>query len=103
MIEADLQVAVIEIARFLGWRVAHFRPALTSKGWRTPVSADGKGFPDLFMVRRERVLAVELKGDRGRVTPEQADWLRALSDAGVEVAMWMPYHLDDGSVERVLR
>ena len=47
MSERELQDAVIQLARLLGWRVAHFRPAMTTRGWRTPVSADGAGFPDL--------------------------------------------------------
>lgn len=45
--EAELQSAVIELARTLGYRVAHFRAARTAQGWRTPVEADGAGFPDL--------------------------------------------------------
>lgn len=43
--ERQWQAQVIELARILGWRVAHFRPALTKHGWRTPVQADGAGFP----------------------------------------------------------
>lgn len=58
--EAMFQIEIIELARILGWRVAHFRPAQTRHGWRTPVAADGKGFPDLVLVR-ERVIYAELK------------------------------------------
>jgi hypothetical protein len=44
--EAAFTDAVIELARLGGWRVAHFRPARTASGWRTPVQGDGAGFPD---------------------------------------------------------
>jgi hypothetical protein len=93
MTEKELQTGVIELARVLGWRCAHFRPAQTSKGWRTPVGADGAGWPDLFLCR-ERVVALELKATGGKLRPEQADWLRALLDAGQEVYVCRPSDLD---------
>lgn len=92
-LEQDWQRDVIALARTLGWRVAHFRPAQTSKGWRTPVSADGKGFPDLILVR-DRVIAAELKNERNKVTPEQNAWLVAFRDAGVEAHVWRPDDLE---------
>jgi hypothetical protein len=88
--EAGFQRAVIDLARLMGFRVAHFRAAQTGKGWRTPVQADGAGFPDLLMVRGGRVIAAELKAERGRVSDEQLAWLDALAAAGVEVAVWRP-------------
>ena len=57
MSEAVLQDAVIELANLKGWTVAHFRPAQNARGdWRTPVAAQGKGFPDLVMVRRDQLV-----------------------------------------------
>jgi hypothetical protein len=76
--EDEFQSAVIELAQRLGWLVAHFRPARTEHGWRTAVSGDGLGFPDLVLVRNTRLLFVELKSERGRVRPEPALWLAAL-------------------------
>jgi VRR-NUC domain len=98
--EAEFQRAVIEAAHVLGWRVAHFRPARTAHGWRTPVEADGAGFPDVVLVR-ERVLFVELKSATTRVTPEQRQWLDALDAAGAEAYLWRPDHWDD--IQSVLR
>jgi hypothetical protein len=98
--EAEFQGAVIEAARFLGWRVAHFRTARTSHGWRTPVAADGAGFPDLCLVR-ERVLFVELKAEKGRLNDEQGRWLAALGFAGAHVHCWRPS--DWPSIEEALR
>lgn len=98
--EAQLQDAVIELATILQWTVAHFRPARTEKGWRTPVAAHGKGFPDLLLAR-ERVVAIELKSERGRLTPEQAEWLDVLAIAGVECHVFRPS--DWRAIERTLR
>lgn len=100
MTERELQSAVIECARLLGWRVAHFRPAETSKGWRTPVEADGAGFPDLVMARRGRLLFVELKSEKGKLRPEQVAWLDALNPLAF---VWRPADWLSGTVEHVLR
>lgn len=102
MKEAELQSAVIETARIFGWRVAHFRPAQTLEGWRTPVSADGKGFPDLVLVR-ERVVYAELKGHGGKMSAEQIVWLDFLEDASQEAYVWYPSDWTNGTIERVLK
>lgn len=83
------QDQVLAVARQFRWRVAHFRPALTKHGWRTPVAADGKGFPDLLLVR-DRVLAVELKADAGKLTADQQTWLDSFTTAGIETHVWRP-------------
>lgn len=97
--EADWQRDVIKLAHTLSWKVAHFRPAQTTKGWRTPVSADGKGFPDAILVR-DRILAVEFKNENGKLSEDQLEWIAALEVAGVETYVWRPQDLDE--VMRVL-
>lgn len=92
--EAELQEQVIELARLLRWRVAHFRPAMTKHGWRTPVAGDGKGFPDLVLVR-DRVVVVELKSEVGRVSDDQAEWLGAFEAAGVLALVVRPSSFDE--------
>jgi hypothetical protein len=82
--EAMLQDAVITAAQRLGYLVAHFRPGQTARGWRTPVSADGAGFPDLVMLRGPRLIVAECKSPRGRLSAEQDRWLAAFREAGVE-------------------
>jgi hypothetical protein len=47
--ERELQDWIVAAARLLGWRVAHFRPAWTEKGWRTAGSYDAQGWPDLVL------------------------------------------------------
>jgi hypothetical protein len=80
MSEAQLQQAIIELAHTLGYRCAHFRPALVKVGgvltYRTPVSADGKGFFDLILTskQRGRVIAIECKSGKGKLSPDQEVW-----------------------------
>lgn len=92
--EPDFQAQIIEVAHLLGWRVAHFRAAQTRHGWRTPVAADGAGFPDLFLVRRDRSLAIECKAASGRTTPDQDAWLDAMAAAGIAAMVARPADFD---------
>ena len=107
--EAELQQAVIDFAHLLGWRVAHFRPAQNSRGgWRTPVSADGAGFPDLVLARNREVVIAELKSQVGRLRPEQTEWLAALAaidpaDRRLRTFVWRPSDWFDGSIAEALR
>ena len=71
--EADFQRAVCDALTLFNWRWTHFRPANTGRGWRTPLSGS-PGFFDIVAVRRGAVLFIELKGERGKVAPEQWDW-----------------------------
>jgi VRR-NUC domain-containing protein len=102
--EFELQRAVVEAARLFGWLVAHFRPARTARGWRTPVAADGAGFPDLVLVKPGRLVFAELKAATGRLSDEQARWLAALGlSERCEVYVWRPADWLDGTIEARLR
>lgn len=103
--ETAFQRSVIELAQRLGWKVAHFRKAQNNRGqWRTPVAADGKGFPDLVLVR-DRIIFAELKQDDKYPTPAQREWLDAINEATagdpppcertiVETRVWRPRDWD---------
>lgn len=80
------------IAILLGWDFVHFRAAPNFRGtWSVPVTGTmGVGWPDLILVRRGRILAVELKSDTGKVEPEQEKVMALLRDAGVECHVWRP-------------
>jgi hypothetical protein len=94
---------VIDLAHRLGWKAAHFTPMQDKRGvWRTPASADGKGFPDLILDRDE-LIAAEIKGDRDRLRPEQQLWLDWLDRAGIRCFVWTSRDWESGSVETVLR
>lgn len=105
MTEDQLLDVVIEAAQIFGWLAAHFRPALTARGWRTPVQGDGAGFPDLLLVHpvMRRVLYVELKSERGQLRPDQVRWIASLKDAGERVLVWRPADWTSGAIETELR
>src|SRR5690348_4419552 len=100
--ERDFTAQIIQLARVFGWRVAHFRPAMTKRGrWVTPVQGDGAGFPDLLLLRANRRIMAELKAAKGKVTPEQELWLESAMRAEFEVYVWRPADIDE--IEGVLR
>lgn len=101
--------AVAAYARTNGWLVAHFAAGGTASGraFTTPTRYDGSGFPDLTMVRADRLVFAELKrkGVRALGDNQQA-WSVALigleaANPGVEWHLWNP--LDWDKIERTLR
>jgi hypothetical protein len=100
MTESEFMGAVIDLARFRRWRVHHQRPARTATGWRTAIIGD-QGFPDLILARAGRLVAAELKAERGRLGPGQALWLDLLAAGGLEVHVWRPGDMD--AIAAVLR
>ncbi len=109
MSEEDLLKCVVDMAHLYGWRVAHFRPAqLKDKNgkarWVTAVQGDGKGFPDLVMVNpaHSRLIFVELKSQKGKLSPEQIDWLDCLDFIANEHYVWRPSDWLSGEIEKVL-
>lgn len=79
--ERDWQEVVVAYARIKGWFVYHTHDSRRS----------APGFPDLVMVRAGRIVMAELKTETGRIRPEQAKWIEALSAVpSVEVHLWRP-------------
>jgi len=77
-----------------------------SRGWKYYHAPDNKpingriqkvipGFPDLVLVKENRLIFAELKKEVGRTTPEQDSWLAALKATGVEVYVWRPSQLPE--------
>jgi hypothetical protein len=88
--EKQFSDRVVDLAHLTGWRVMHIHPASVRNGRPiTPAGADGKGYPDLTLVR-ERLVFAELKVGSNKPTPEQEDWARWLTAAGAEVYLWKP-------------
>ena len=84
--EKDFQKTVQKLATIKGWYWYHASMSMR----------DNAGFPDLVMVRRDRVVFAELKTEKGRVRKAQSAWLGALKDSGcVEVYLWRPRHIDE--------
>jgi len=89
--ERDWRQTVVDYARLHGWRV-YF-------AWRSDHSP--AGFPDLTLVRGERLVFAELKRHDGKLTEPQEAWLADLGRvAGVAVFCWKP--VDWPAVQAVL-
>lgn len=88
MSEADFQSRVIARAKARGWMVHHARPSLNRSGkWSTAIQGH-KGFPDLVLARWPRVLILELKAQRGRLSDDQHEWLGALGWFDGDLIRW---------------
>lgn len=87
--EGEFLSHIIKLAHLLGWSVAHFRPAQTKYGWRTPVEADGAGFPDTVLAKKGcQPLFWEVKSEDGKVSPEQQEWLDITDGRVVRPSDW---------------
>lgn len=102
MAESDLLTGVLDIARAYQWRTIHVRPGRTAHGWRTAISGDGVGFPDLLAVRGDRIVVAELKVGRRALTDEQRTWLAAFAAVGAEAHVWRDTDYPD-DIAAVLR
>ena len=71
--EAQFQAQVTDLATRLGWSWLHIERMGNEQGrWRTPTSGSlGRGWPDLVLVRRDRLIFAELKAQRGQMTQAQ--------------------------------
>lgn len=89
--------AVIDLARRLGWMVAHWsdsRKIVRTRAGQYMAVGDrnAKGFPDLILAHpgQGRFLVRECKEGSGRLSVEQREWIAALTASGVDVAVWRP-------------
>jgi len=90
--EKEFLAQVIQLGRIYQWGCYHTHDSRRSAA----------GFPDIVMVRLSRILFIELKSERGKVTPVQQEWLDALELTGkVETYLWKPSMWD--TVVEVLR
>jgi len=70
MTERELQRLVLEVLRREGWIAYHTFDSRRSE----------PGFPDVIAIRGDRLLALECKTERGRVTQAQRRWLEAFAE-----------------------
>ena len=80
----DFDSQILNLAHACGYRAVHIRPALTKWGYRTPYQGDGIGWPDWWLFGRGKVVALEAKTGKGRMSPEQKDWFKWLETCGIE-------------------
>jgi len=99
--EAEFQRQLIDLASMLGWSWGHFRPAKTNRGWRVPVSGPlGAGWPDLVLVREDRLIFAELKRSRKHPPSPDQRFVLELLKGVAETYLWTPDDLDE--IARVL-
>lgn len=89
--ERDFAAQVVHLAALRDWMI-----------YRTWLSLHSPaGFPDLFLLRGDRIVTAELKSAKGVLSPAQLVWLDALRATGkVEVFLWRPADWDE--IERTL-
>lgn len=95
--ERDWQNQVHRLAFSLGWKYYHAPDNRPVHGRIQKVVA---GFPDLVMVKGERLIFAELKRETGIVAEAQIEWLKALELAGAECYIWRPSNMLD--VQKIL-
>lgn len=95
MTERELQAAVIDLAKLGGWLYMHITDSRKSAA---------VGFPDLVLVHKTtgRAIYAELKSAKGRLRPEQQEWICALTRGAHEAYTWRPEHLQSGAIQAVL-
>ena len=49
-----------------------------------------KGLPDYIATREGRLLFCEIKGDNGRLSKYQKDWIEQLEQTPAETYVWYP-------------
>jgi len=92
--EKAYQTEVINLARGLGWMVAHFHDSrkMVRRGNRYIPVADGDaaGFPDLCLQRGSEILFWEMKKELGKPSEKQKVWLASLHGGGFEARIVRP-------------
>jgi hypothetical protein len=96
MNETEFKDLVIGVAKRYGWLIHHDLPAMNRRGaWATHIQGDA-GFPDLLLIHPTggKILAIELKSEKGKTSPLQKRWLLAFEQAGVYSAVWKPSDME---------
>lgn len=81
--EKQWQAQVVQLFRQLNWKGYHTHDSRRSQ----------PGFPDIVLVR-ERVVYLELKREKGKLTAKQREWLLALLNTGAEAYVARPGDLE---------
>lgn len=93
ILERDWQSTVVSLAKARGWR--WYAPPKAGVRANGSVRLVPAGFPDLTLVRDDRLVFAELKRETGKTTPAQDEWLAALARIpGAQTFVWRPSDLD---------
>lgn len=98
--EYDFQVAVTRYAKAQGWMPMYFRKTAT-QGKDRWVAVAPPGWPDLTLLRLDKLVCIECKSEKGKPTEAQQLWLAGLDRvAGVSTYLFRPS--DASTVMQVL-
>jgi hypothetical protein len=86
--EAAFMDTIIQAAEIYGWWTYHTHDSRRSTA----------GFPDLVLIKPPRVIFLEVKSERGRLSRAQADVLAMLEECG---PLWCRYERDGVSAAMV--
>jgi len=78
--EKDLQSAVLEVMKWQGWLTYHTFDSRKSE----------PGFPDVVAVKGSRLMFIEFKSERGKISTFQVEWLDRLIKTCGEVYVVRP-------------
>lgn len=78
--EEDFQKMVEDTAHLLGWKTFSLiqSAAISAKTGKIISMVTKRGWPDLVLVKGNKIIFWELKADKGKLSPEQREWLTAL-------------------------
>mgnify|MGYP001569186068 CR=1 FL=1 len=98
MSERELSQSVVDLARVLKWKVHRTWLSIHSPA----------GMTDLILARKGQLLFVELKSEKGKLSPAQLEWIDALHtvgdfNEGVRTYVWRPSDWHSGRIEEALR
>ena len=89
--EKAFQAQIVELAELRGFFVYHTHDSRRSQ----------PGFPDLVLIKGTRLVFLEVKSEKGKVSNAQMDWILALQVVStVHAAVVWPQDWDD--IERLL-
>ena len=96
--ETEWQAQVVELAHALGWQHLHVRRTV-GRGRKWVTATNLEGWPDLTLIRPTanhdgEIIFAELKSEKGRLDPKQAEVHQLLARAGHEVYVWRPSDLE---------
>lgn len=96
MKERELQRKLVELLHEFKWHTMHVRPVLDANSGQWTTTTSAKGWPDVVALRGIFVLAIEVKGERGKPTTQQLDWLArfAALPTGMAWVVWPSSDLD---------
>ena len=103
MLKTKRQLTAAEVVnnqiteKFFTQQIAELAKVLDYKYYHPWLSIHSpRGFPDICMVKGERLIFAELKREQGELSPYQAEWLEVLKATGkAEVYVWRPSQLEE--------